>query len=78
MFGPSLSYGGEIGVIASTERTTFQHNGLVAFETASGKKIGELWEEGSSLMAFGFSPLPGDFRLLATSTVTGSPTSWST
>jgi dipeptidyl aminopeptidase/acylaminoacyl peptidase len=71
IFGPSLSYGGEIGVITSTERTTFQHNGLVAFETASGKRIGELWEEGSSLMAFGFSPLPGDFRLLATSTLTG-------
>jgi dienelactone hydrolase len=71
MFGPSLSYGGEIGVITSTERTTFQYNGLVAFETASGKGIGELWQEGSSLMAFGFSPLPGDFRLLATSTLTG-------
>ncbi len=71
MFGPSLSYDGEIGVITSTERTTFQHNGLVAFETASGKRIGELWQEGSSLMAFGFSPLPGDFRLLATSTLTG-------
>jgi dienelactone hydrolase len=71
IFGPSLSYSGEIGVITSTERTTFQHNGLVAFETASGKRIGELWEEGSSLMAFGFSPLPGDFRLLATSTLTG-------
>jgi len=70
MFGPSLSYGGEIAVITSTERTTFQHNGLIAFETASGKRIGELWEEGSSLMAFGFSPLPGDFRLLATSTLT--------
>lgn len=71
IFGPSLSYGGEIGIITSTERTTFQHNGLVAFETASGKRIGELWEEGSSLMAFGFSPLPGDFQLLATSTLTG-------
>lgn len=71
MFGPSLSYGSEIGVITSTERTTFQHNGLLAFDTASGRKIGELWEEGSSLMSFGFSPLPGDFRLLATSTLTG-------
>jgi dienelactone hydrolase len=71
IFGPSLSYGGEIGVITSTERTTFQHNGLVAFETASGKRIRELWQEGTSLMAFGFSPLPGDFRLLATSTLTG-------
>ena len=71
MFGPSLSYGGEIAIITSTERTTFQHNGLVAFETSSGKRIGELWEEGSSLMASGFSPLAGDFRLLASSTLTG-------
>ena len=71
MFGPTLSHAGEIGVITSTERTTFQHNGLMAFETATGKKLGELWDNGSSVMAFGFSPLPGDFRLLATGTTTG-------
>ena len=79
-FGPTLSCGGEVAIVSSTERTTFQHNGLVAFDTASGKKIGELWEEGSSLGAFGFSPLPGDFRLLATSTLTGysRPFIWNT
>ncbi len=71
IFGPSLSCGGELAVITSTERTTFQHNGLVAFETATGRRIGELWEEGSSLTASGFSPLPGDLRLLAASTATG-------
>lgn len=71
MFGPSFSHGGEVAVVASTERSSFQHNGLVAIETASGKVIRELWEENSSLGASGFSPLPGDFRLLATSTETG-------
>lgn len=72
MFGPTLSQSGEIGVIMSTERTTFQHNGLIAFDTATGKRIGELWDKGASLMASTFSPLPGDFRLLATSTRTGN------
>ncbi len=71
MFGPALSHGGEIAVITSTERTTFQHNGLMAFDTTSGRLVGELWEEGASLMASGFSPLPGDRRILATSTGTG-------
>ena len=71
MFGPTLSYDGEIGVITSTERTTYQHNGLMAFNTTTGKILGELWDFGSSIMAFGFSPLPDDFRLVATGTKTG-------
>ena len=71
MFGTTLSHDGEIGVITSTERTTFQHNGLMAFNTVTGKKLGELWDSGSSIMAFGFSPLPDDFRLMATGTKTG-------
>lgn len=71
MFGPTLSHAGEVAVITSTERTTFQHNGLMAFDTVTGKKLGELWDEGSSIRAFAFSPLPGDFRLLATGTKTG-------
>jgi len=71
MFGPTLSQGGEIGVVSSSERTTFAHNGLLAFDTASGKKLSELWDEGSSIMAFAFSPVPGDFRLLATGTKSG-------
>ena len=71
MFGPTLSYDGQVGVVTSTDRTTFQHNGLIAFNTTTGKALGELWDGGSSIMAFGFSPLPGDFRLLATGTKTG-------
>ena len=71
MFGPNLSYDGEIGVVTSTDRTTFQHHGLIAFNTATGQTLGELWDGSSSVGAFGFSPLPGDFRLLATGTKTG-------
>ena len=71
MFGPSFSHGGEIAVLTSTERSGFQHTGLVAVDTASGRLIAELWEDGCSIGALGFSPLPGDFRLLATSTRTG-------
>jgi dienelactone hydrolase len=71
MFGPTLSYDGQIGVVTSTDRSAFQHNGLISFNTTTGKALGELWHDGSSIMAFGFSPLPGDFRLLATATKTG-------
>lgn len=79
MFGPSLSYGGEIGIITSSELTTFQYNGLKAFDTATGKLIRELRDEGASLMMSAFSPLPGDLRLLVTSTRTGNnrPFIWS-
>jgi dipeptidyl aminopeptidase/acylaminoacyl peptidase len=71
MFGPALSHGGEIAVLTSTDRSGFQHSGLVAVDTASGRPVAELWEDGCSIGALGFSPLPGDFRLLATSTRTG-------
>jgi hypothetical protein len=43
-FGPTLSYGGEIAVMASTERTGMQHYELLAFDTAGGEPIGALWD----------------------------------
>jgi dienelactone hydrolase len=78
MFGPTLSYAGEIGIMMSSERTKFMHNSLLAFDTASGKLIRELRYEGSSLMSSSFSPVPGDYRLIATSTRTGNnhPSIW--
>jgi len=72
MFGPTLSYAGEVGIIMSSEHTIFQHNGLIAFDIASGKIIRELRDDGSSLMSSSFSPVPGDFRLMAMSTLTGN------
>lgn len=68
MFGPTFSHNAEISVVVSTDRATLQHNSLLAFETATGKPIGELWDgPGTSVMSAGFAPLPGDTRLLVTS-----------
>jgi dienelactone hydrolase len=71
MFGPFLSATGENAVIISTERTTYQYNILLAFDLVHGCRMSELAEAGAGLMAFGFSPVPGDLRLIGTSTGTG-------
>lgn len=71
-FGLALSHGGEIAMVASTERTGKQRFNLLAFDTASGEQIAELWDGAeSSLERPAFSPLPGDPRLLAMSNRTG-------
>ncbi len=70
--GPVLSYDGEIAVIASTERTGVQHYDLLAFDTVRGEKIAEVWDgSGSSLEPVAFSPVAGDFRLLASTNRSG-------
>ncbi|MGH2592300.1 MAG: prolyl oligopeptidase family serine peptidase, partial [Anaerolineae bacterium] len=70
--GPVLSYGSEIVVMASSERTGMQHFDLLAFDIASGAKFAQLWDgPGSSIEPIAFSPLPGDFRLLASTNRTG-------
>lgn len=72
VFGPTLSYDGQIAAVTSTERTTFQHQSLIAFDTATGRQIAELWEgQQAGLIASLFAPLPGDSRLLATTNRTG-------
>ncbi|HEX6387553.1 MAG TPA: prolyl oligopeptidase family serine peptidase [Anaerolineae bacterium] len=72
MFGPVLSQGGEIAIMASTERTGRPEYSLLAFNTATGEKIGELWDgENSSIQPVAFSPIPGDYRLLATTNRSG-------
>ena len=71
--GPFLSCGGEIAVVASTEKTATQHYSLLALDTNTGKRIAELWDgPESSLQALAFAPRPNDFRLLATSNQTGA------
>jgi len=72
MFGPTLSYSGEISVIMSPKPSEFQYYGLKVFDTSTGKLIIELHDEGASIMASSFSPLRGDLRLLATSTRSGN------
>lgn len=60
LFGPTLSYNGEIAVLASTERTGRPDFALVAIDTTTGEQLGELWDgEGNSLTPIMFSPRPG-------------------
>jgi dipeptidyl aminopeptidase/acylaminoacyl peptidase len=78
--GPFVSHSGEIAVMASTERTGMQHYSLLAFDTASGEQIAELWDgPENSVEGVAFSPVAGDLRLLATTNCTGvrRPLLWS-
>jgi dipeptidyl aminopeptidase/acylaminoacyl peptidase len=71
--GPTFSRNDEIAVVTTTERSETLHFGIQAIDTSTGTLIAELWEEGdSSVQAAFFSPLPGDFRLLAVSDRSGS------
>jgi len=75
MRGPVLSHDGEIAVMASTARAGKFQFSLLAFDTASGEQMAELWDgEETSLQPVRFSPLPGDTRLLATTNRTGVET----
>jgi dipeptidyl aminopeptidase/acylaminoacyl peptidase len=72
--GPSLSYEGEIAVIATTEGTGSSDTRLVAFDLESGEVIAELWDgDGISHSLGEFAPLPGDFRILSSSSKSGFP-----
>jgi dipeptidyl aminopeptidase/acylaminoacyl peptidase len=65
VFGPFYSFAGEVAVVATTDRATVQDFNLVAFDTATGDQIAELWDgSGTSLEPQLFSPQPGDFRLV--------------
>lgn len=71
-YGPVLSHSGEIAVIASTEGTGSLDTKLIAFDTKTGKKIRELREGESINHDLGvFSPIPGDYWLLSTSSKSG-------
>jgi dipeptidyl aminopeptidase/acylaminoacyl peptidase len=71
-FEPFYSFGGEIAVVATTERTDMQHYNLVAFDTGSGAQIAELWDgPEASLEPLGFGPRPGDLWLVATTNKSG-------
>jgi dienelactone hydrolase len=72
LVGPLLSHTGEIGVVASNERTGKLEFSLFAFDAASGQQLGELWDgPNTSIEPVKFSPVPGDLRLVATSNRTG-------
>ena len=70
--GPTYSFEGEVAVVATTDRATMLHYNLLAFDTASGAQIAELWDgAGTSLEIAGFSPRPGDLRMTGTTNCTG-------
>ncbi len=71
-FGPSFSYNGEIVVIATTEGTDSLDTRLLAFDVDSGEQLAELWDgKGVSHDLGEFAPLPGDFRLLSSTSKSG-------
>jgi WD40 repeat protein len=77
---PVLSYGGELAVVASTERTGKAQYTLLAVDTATGEQIAELWDGAESSHGVSmFSPVPGDMRVLATTNRSGvtRPLLWS-
>ncbi len=67
------TYGGEIVFMQSTERAGGQRRySTLAFDVASGERIGELWDGPEySVEPLTTVPLPGDFRLLATTNRSG-------
>lgn len=69
--GPSLSCDGRIAVIPSSERTKSLDFSLIAFDTETGERISELWEENASIEHPRFSPIAGDPRLVCTSSKSG-------
>lgn len=70
--GPILTQGGEIGVISSSERSGTMDFSLLAFDVRDGAPLGELWDgEGASVVFGPPSPVPGDLRILATSSRSG-------
>lgn len=75
LIGALLSYDGSVMTIMSGERTGKPQFSLLAFDARTGEKISELWDgEENSLEMMVPSPLPGDPRLLATTTLTGIET----
>lgn len=72
VIGPLHSFAGEVAVVMTTERASTLHYHLLAFDTATGRQIAELWDgPGTSLELSGFSPSPGDLRLVGTSDRSG-------
>ncbi len=69
--GPTLSHDGDLAVVESTEGIGKLEAFFEAVDTTSGSVIARLVEPGANLSAAAFAPLPGDGRLLATSSASG-------
>ncbi|MEX1254723.1 MAG: prolyl oligopeptidase family serine peptidase [Dehalococcoidia bacterium] len=79
MRGVNLSNDGGIAVLGLTERSNSTDVDLAAFDTATGERIAELYDEGASVTATRFSRVPGDDRVLCSTTRSGlsRPLVWS-
>ena len=66
--------------MATTERSRTIERNLVAIDTATGERLRELYDEDATIAASTFSRVPGDARLLASSTRSGvrRPLIWDT
>ena len=72
ILGLSLSYRGEIMVLAPTAQAGGLKTYLIALDTRSGQSIAELTDgPESSVRPGAFSPVPGDERMLATTDRSG-------
>src|SRR5262245_1195492 len=70
LVGPVFSHDGEIAVVVASAGAGSLQFGLVALDTASGRVIDEIRDEGR-LDAIAFAPCSGDARLVAFSNRTG-------
>ena len=70
--GPAVSYDGELAVIGVLEGTGSMDLQLVAIDVETGEPVAELWDgEGTGHRLGTFAPLPGDFRLLTSTSRSG-------
>lgn len=70
--GLVLSADGATALLESSERSGRPEYSLLAFDLASGERVGELWDgEDTSVEGARFSPLAGDSRVLASSNRSG-------
>ena len=79
--GPVLSDSGDRVVVATNERAGGLHFNLVALDTATGQRLGELWDGPEDNLHFhSFARQPGDPRLLGVANRTGleRPLIWNT
>jgi dipeptidyl aminopeptidase/acylaminoacyl peptidase len=72
MRGLNLSNDGAIAVLGLTERSGTTDVDLVALDTATGDRIGELYDEDATLTAVRFSRAAGDERVLCLTTRSGN------
>jgi dipeptidyl aminopeptidase/acylaminoacyl peptidase len=72
--GPQLTYDGKIAFWATSERSTKEQFSILAIDTGTGEKIGELWDGPDSSLdyqAIITSPINDDHRIVTATNRTG-------